>query len=340
VAIDRRRLGRSVLVCVAAAAWVLGPALPGSAAPAGGTAQARDAAPAFSLNVSPTRLALPPDQLNRIQRFRVSNQGRLPMDVVVEKSAFTPAADGSLLFQRAPAPYSAVNWISVSPAHLRLAPGTAGFVSVRISVPAAPEPGDHQVALLFMVPAGNAGNNIRLNRGIGTPIYITVPGPTVNTTTVGGLRVSGFAISGPITFHATVRDAGTVHRDFRGPGRLTVAVGGSRVGFPDFTVLRNSSRDVTVSWRHPPWMCVCHARIAIADAGGVRSTVAATIVIVPVRQLAIGLAAVVAGVLAAVVVRRRYRTQVQAAAERLRGFEHRGAGPEAATERGPDVNPR
>jgi hypothetical protein len=238
--------------------------------------------------------------------------------------AFTASVDGALQFQ-ADAPYSASGWVDVEPSSFRLQPHSITDVHVRITEPAKPEPGDHQVALVFIVPAKGGQSNIRINRGIGAPIYITVPGAKDDSVQVDGLVAPRFSLSGPISFTTTVRDLGTVHRDFRGTDRLGVRVGADNVLFPEFTVLRGTDRRITTQWRDPPLFCFCTATVSITDADGVVHRATASVTIFPVHLVA---ATLVIAVLVALVVRqlrRRYRRQVLAAAGAIRAADHRAA---------------
>ncbi len=288
---------------------------------ASGTAGAVPA-PDFSLTVSPTRLTVGPDQLDHIQTFQVTNGGRLPVDIVVNTANFTIGGDGAMAFAKE-APYSAAGWIEVSPATFHLPAGRRQQVSVRIDPPEKPDNGEHQVALLFVAPPNpNAAGNIKVNRTIGTPIYITVPGPVDTSVRIGGLRSAGFAMGGPVEFGVTVDNLGTVRRDFFGREALKVEVNGREIPFPDFTVLRGGSRDVTVRWADPPLMCICHAKVSIAGTSGT-ITRSATVVIFPLHLLALlgGAAVVLYGL--TWWARRRYRAQVLAAAQRLHGSDDR-----------------
>jgi hypothetical protein len=295
--------GAAIIAC---AVLVMGPFPPASAAPAA-------PAPAFSLTVTPTRLVVGPGQLTTDQRFEVINRGSATVDVVVQKANFTPNENGSLQF-RPTAPYSASNWIQASPAKVRLGPGARAAVQVRITIPAAPDPGEHQAALIFRVPATDTGANIRLTRGIGTPVYITVPGPTDDSAVVTDLRAPGFSWHGPITFSAAVQDTGTVHRDFRDTKRLPVQVGGGQVLFPDFTVLRGATRQVDTVWSHPPLFCRCHATVSLVGKDGTVTEREADVTIVPVHLIAGGLGALLLVLLFLAVRRRRSRRAVRARA--------------------------
>lgn len=238
--------------------------------------------PDFSLTVSPPRLVVTPEEIGVPRTFQVINGGRSSVDVVADRVGFTMDESGATLFER-DAPHSAAGWLKVRPARFRLAPGAERGVTVLIDPPPEAESGGHQAALLFAVPAGNGRGNITLNRVIGAPIYITVPGPIDTSVRVDGLRTSGaFAEGGPVDFAVTVGNLGTVHRDFSGTRALKIDVNGYDVPFPDFTVLRGKSRDVTVRWADPPLMCVCRATVSVSGTGGT-SRQSTTFVIFPLR---------------------------------------------------------
>jgi hypothetical protein len=265
----------------------------------------------FSLTVSPTRLIIPAADLRTRQKITVINRGHAPVNVVVQKRNFTGGIDGSLDFQNA-APYAAATWVTVAPSSFTIAPETSQIVTADIKVPTSPEPGDHQVALVFLVPAGATDANIKINRGVATPVYITVPGATDDSVSLSNLHAGSFATGGPVTIAATVHNTGTVHRDFRGATQLKVGGAGATV-FPDFTVVRDSTRDISTTW-NPPLMCVCHPKVSVVDAGGVTHTSTIRVIVFPVPLAAIALGALVLLVLIAYLLRRRYRRDIARAA--------------------------
>ncbi|MDN3358964.1 hypothetical protein [Actinomadura sp. DC4] len=272
-------------------------------------------APGFSFQVTPTRLVIPAGAATATQKFVVTNGGRLPFMVNVQKADFTAMEDGALNF-KPDAPYAASGWARITPTHFLIKPGTSQNVTFHISRPDRAEPGDHQLALIFKVPAGRNAANIRINRGIATPVFMAVPGSADRTVEVTPLRAPGFATHGPIYLSTRVHDSGTVHRDFRGKGKMHVEVGGGRVSFPDFTVMRDSTREVTARW-NPPLMCVCHATLSVPGSNAKASPAAVQIIIFPVH-----LAAALFGVLMILLllgwfVRRRFRAKVLAAASAL-----------------------
>ncbi len=305
-------LTRRVPVALAAASllWAAGPAGAGPAA-----AAAPPPKPAFSLAVSPTRMVLNGQQLARTQKFDVTNNGQHPLDVVVSLSDFVGDRAGMMTLTPN-TPGAASNWLTVSPTRFHLVSGQRVHVSFRVKVQGKPEPGDHQVALLFSIPAATDGPNIRLSRAIGTPVYIAVPGAANANTHISVLRAPGFVMHGPVNFRATLVDTGSVHRDFRHPTPLKVRVAGRSVPFPDFTVLRNSTRDVALRWTNPPVMCICHATVTVPGPGGV-SERTVRIIIFPFDAVGYGFGGLVVLLGLGLLGRWRYRAHIQAAAEKL-----------------------
>lgn len=291
--------------------------LTGVTGPPGRGFAASEPEPDFGLLVSPTRLVVQPGQVNDEQYFQVSNKGTLPLDVEVNKRDFVASGTGTMVLQ-AGAPYSASNWVTVVPARFHLGPGEGTRIAVRIAIPAEPDSGDHQVALVFIVPASaDSTTNIRVNRGIGVPVFVTVPGQVDASAEVTNLHAPSFVLGGPITFVATMHDTGTVHRDFRGDGgRLAIGVDGQQVEFPDFTVLRGSSREITTEWTDTPLWCFCQATVSMARADGTIQQATATVVILPLHLLGIALVALLALLLGGRFLRQRYRAQIEAAAAR------------------------
>jgi hypothetical protein len=262
---------------------VLTPVGPAGAQPSG--------QPDFSLTVSPSRMIVPADEIARARQFTVTNQGRLPVDVVVGTASFTVGRTGELVFE-AGAPHSAAGWVAARPDRFHLAAGAAERVDLRIVVPTTAEPGEHQVAVIFSVPAAAGTGRIGVSRSVGAPVYVTVPGPVVDSVKVTGLRAPGLSLGGPVSLTATVSNAGTVHRDFVGGDRLAARVAGGTAPFPDFTLLRGSSRQVSARWTDPPLFCVCRVTVSATNPGGPSPNATTTIVVLPLRLIGSVLAAV------------------------------------------------
>lgn len=277
----------------------------------------------FSLTITPTRLTVGPDETARTTEFQVINTGQATLPVSVQTRNFTAGPDGALRYTE-DAPFGAADWLTVGPVDFRLASGATQVVTADIELPSSPEPGDHQAALVFLVPAGQTDGNIRVNRGVATPVFITVPGPVDDSVALGDLTAPGFALRGPVELSTELVSTGTVHHDFRGTAPLTVQSAGSTTPFPDFTVMRGATRQVSTVW-DPPLLCICHPTVTYSDAGGPVETATTTVVVLPVDLLGGLVLAAIVVVLALRWRRRRYRAAVRRAAEAM----HSGAPPAA-----------
>lgn len=326
-----RRLGGglaalAVLTCAGVAQPVLATAAP-TPAPSTGTGTAGPASPAptpatstryatsgtpFSVTVSPARLAVTQDAVGRTHPVTVVNRGQEAVSLTVDKRDFVARPDGGLSYEP-DAPFGASRWMRVSPTRLDLEPGASEQVDVTFEVPDSPEPGDHQVALVFLAPAVKTDGNIQVNRGIGAPVYVTVPGPVDDSVRLDGLTGPRWSLRGDPTLTATLRSTGTVHRDFRGPTALAVGTPDHAGRFPDFTVSRGADRVVSTTW-DAPLLCVCRPSMTLTNADGVAQTVSTRVVVLPWWVL-VGLLAVVLAVMGVVLRRRSLRARSTGAAE-------------------------
>lgn len=272
----------------------------------------------LAMLVSPTRLTVVNGQLSKTQRLQVQNRGSATLHVSTRVEALTQRSDGSSLPQNGP--WSATRWLTVTPDHFLVKPGHRQWVQVHIQVPAQPEPGDHDLALIFMIPPRPGRGNIHIAQGIGVPILITVPGRVTDDVSVTSLHAPGFSSGGAVPLTATVREAGDVHHSFRGAGHELVARSGpATVPFPPITVLRDSTITMQTQWAHPPALCVCHVTVTVASGGRV-SEATATVVIFPVIPVGIGLGSVLLLLAAFLLARRHHRRRVAEAFQAGRGL--------------------
>jgi hypothetical protein len=151
------------------------------------------------------------------------------------------------------------------------------------------------------------------------PVYITVPGEIDTSATISNLAAPGFAVGGPVTITASVHNIGTVHRDFRGAEPLVIDAAGSPAAFPDFTVSRGATRDVSTEW-DPPWACVCTATVTFVNADGTVQSTSAQVIVFPLHIVGGVLLVLLLGFLAYRFWRQRYRISVITAATDLNRF--------------------
>jgi hypothetical protein len=313
---DRLRSGggprwpaRALTIATAALAGLL------VAIPAGAAATERPAGhPGLAMAISPPRLTVPAGQVTKVQRLEVENRGHAVLHVHTELSAFAQLANGSTKLQPK-ARYSAVNWITVTPARFQVRAGQRRYVQIRIHVPANAEPGDHHVAIVFLVPDSPRRGNIHIAAGIGVPTVITVPGPITDHLRVLKLTAPSVSAGGPLRISATVRETGDVHHSFRGrQNRLIAIAGRTRILFPPLTVLRGSTVTFVSRWTDPPRICLCRITTTVASGLG-RQTASATILIFPVIPVLVTIAVIAALVTAFVIARRRQVRRLAAAYE-------------------------
>ena len=262
-------------------------------------------------------------QVAKVQRLEIENRGSALLHINTQLEAVSQYADGSTLVEPN-APYSAVKWVTVMPDHFEVRTRTRRYVQIRFRVPPDAEPGDHNVAIVFMQPpvAAKRSNNhgtrrssLRMAEGVGVPAVITVPGPVIDDVSLTRLKAPGFSAGGPIPLAATVRESGDVHHSFTAAGaRLAARVGKATVMFPPFTVLRGSTVTTATKWTSHPLLCVCHLTTAVVSDGH-QSVATATVVIFPLVQALIGLGVLVALVLAFLLLRRYQRRKLTAAYE-------------------------
>jgi hypothetical protein len=307
-----RRAARAAILTAAALA-VLPAALPAVAATAS-AAPPRAAGPGAAMAISPPRLTVPAGQVSKVQRLEIENRGRSVLRVHTERSAFNQLPNGSTVLVPN-APYSAANWVTITPARIIVPAGAHRFVRIRIRVPAHAEPGDHHLAIIFLLPPARGRGNIHVSAGIGVPTVITVPGRVTDDLRVLRISAPGFSAGGPLRLRATVRESGDVHHSFRGAGnRLTAMIGRTAVTFPPLTVLRGSTVTLTSRWADPPAFCVCHLRVTVTSDLG-RQTASTTVIIFPVLSALITLGAMTALVIAILLTRRRQARRLAAAYE-------------------------
>jgi len=272
----------------------------------------------LSMLVSPVRLTVAGEQLTRTHRVQIQNRGSVPLDVQAKVESLAQQSNGSSV-PRADVPDSVTSWLTVIPDHFLVQPGHRQWVKVQIRIPQQPEPGDHDLALIFVVPPRPGHGNIHVAQGIGVPVLITVPGKVVDDVSVTSLHAPGFSAGGAVPLTATVREAGDVHHSFRPPGpQLAARSGSATVLFPPFTVLRESTVTMHTQWAHPPALCICHISVTIA-AGGHVSEATATVVIFPVVPVASVLGAAALLLAGFLLIRRQHRRRVAEAFQAGRG---------------------
>jgi hypothetical protein len=255
------------------------------------------------------------------QIITLTNNGASMVPVNALRYDFTQAPDGAIQFVPA-SPRSAASWLTVTPTTFVLAPGQRQQIRVRIAIPPRPDPGEHQVGLVFSVPSGKTDDNVAINRGVGTQLLISVPGPVVHGTALTGLTVPRFVDGRSAQLTASIHNTGTVHRDYLAAAPLYASVQGAQVTFPDFTVLRGATR-IIGSRAQLPLICVCRVTVTTDDGTGHPTSLSRRFIVFPLRA-AIGmllLTIALSVLLRRRRIRRRRRTNEQLERTRQAGYE-------------------
>lgn len=265
----------------------------------------------FGLTISPVRLAIAPDEISKVHEVLAVNRGQAPVTVEVEKRNFTAGSNGALTYDEN-APYAASKWVTVSPTQFVLQPGTSQVVTAKAAKPPGAEPGDHQFALVFFVPSEGEGN-VKVRRGLAAPVFVTVPGDLDDSVALTGLAAPSFSRGNAVDITATVHNLGNVHRDFRAPSPLSVTSAGKAAAFPDFTVPRDSTRDISTSW-DPPFMCICHPAVSFANDGQPVQSQSVRVIVFPWHLFLVLIGGVLLVLLVVKAARRSFQAQVTKAA--------------------------
>ncbi len=92
-------------------------------------------------------------------------------------------------------------WVTIEQEYVTLEPGMASTIPITIAIPDDAAPGDHVggvVASSATAGATDDGTVIGLDRGVGTRLYVRVPGPLRPELAVEGLTVDHDASSNPL----------------------------------------------------------------------------------------------------------------------------------------------
>lgn len=253
--------------------------------------------PEFSLTLSPAKSEVSAAQLAHPQTYTLYNTGSAAQHIVVTATSFLQNRDGSYAFTRGDALINQA--VSVFPSEFTVKPGEHQAVQVKVGIRSG---GEHMVGLLFTAPGQASPGHAAVNRSIGAQILAAAPGPAAHGAQVSKTNIVKLApgtsqffgqpaslFGGAIPMTATVKNLGTVHRTYAGDGALHVAITGwgasadnRQIRFPDFTVLRDSTVEVSSTWSNPPLVCFCRSTVTADDGQGHLTTASSRILVFPI----------------------------------------------------------
>lgn len=164
------------LVCLA-----LGLALALVPASAGTSAPPRP----LALTAAPARLVLRGSGRDTV---RLRNAGVKPVAIDVARAGFALDLRGRPHIVGRRGARSAAGWLTVRPAHVRLAPHATAHLRVSARVPRNAAPGDHD-ALVLLSSRPLTGGRVSVRVRLGVVVLVRAPGAVVRRLKLGRLRV-------------------------------------------------------------------------------------------------------------------------------------------------------
>jgi hypothetical protein len=165
-------------------------------------AEAGSAAPRVGLSVSPARVTLTAPASRTIE---VRNVGRDRVTVEVIRKAVDRRA--------------AVDWLSIRPSRLVLAPGGDAILTLRARAHAPGLAGDHRLRTLLVAQPVQRGR-VAVRIRVGVAVRVRVPGALFRRTAVGALEVRRHGRSRVLV--VAVANRGNVVEELRGPATVTL----------------------------------------------------------------------------------------------------------------------
>jgi len=164
------------LVCPLAVALALVPAAAG----------ARKPPEALGLTAAPARLVFHGSGATTV---RLRNPGRKAVAVAVGAAGLALDLHGRPRIVKRLGQRSAAGWLTLRPAHIRLASHKAATLLVSTKVPRRAEPGDHDALVLLSArPLGQARVSVRLRLGV--VVVVRAPGAVVRRLELRRLRLA------------------------------------------------------------------------------------------------------------------------------------------------------
>lgn len=236
-------------------------------------------------------------------RFTYDGDGATPANAHATVLDHRRGPDGSVSQPPAEStPFSAANWITVTPPSLELQPGATETVRYRVQVPADAAPGDYNAELLVETDPPGTRTGIRL--------VVNVPGEPRRQTTLVSFAARPepmhFLSYGIIT-HLPVYDGGPIQLQAQAEnhGNFIASVAGTvelidqfgrgvgRVELPPDQVLPGDVGAFSVTWPSPPPFGYFAARLRL-EADGPPLEAETRLLVVPWQQLVAALLALVA----------------------------------------------
>jgi hypothetical protein len=235
-----------------------------------GSASARFIVSPSLLSVKKTASGM---SLGTINVTTIREQGQ-QFRVLVQSATQTPSG-GYAFGPSVPVPFSAAQWITVSPRRFVGSASGTHVIEYSIRVPANAGPGDYLAAITVeRVNLARGHAQLSVVDAIAVRITVRVPGKTRQAVQIGPIAAPALAGGGPVTLVATVRNTGNVLLDFNGRNRASMTVlGGVHViaTMPFIGLLYpGQTRTFRYAWQDPPTLGHPKVRVAVRLSSGER----------------------------------------------------------------------
>ena len=253
--------------------------------------------------------------------IHVQNQGSESIEIKAYVMDFSIEREDNFVFSEpGHESYSAARWLSIAETDFEIASGESREVDVSISAPAEVEPGGHYAALFFeAIPLANQ-SAVSISTRIPTLFYITIPGVTeaevIANADIASLVLPSFAGKGPVEAGVVVHNSGNVHLTVAARAHFSALWGGdSELDLGQMVILPNSDGVIKSNWQQTPLFGKVRANVVIGylDQKGklVNKSQTAEFWVVPWSLIGIIGGVIGFGVLAIIVIRKRYRLRVE-----------------------------
>jgi hypothetical protein len=267
-------------------------------------AQALDGTPgSLAGSTAQVQVSLAPGAAARGElRFAYDGDGTAPANAHATVLDHRLGPDGPVSQPRAEnTPFSAANWITVTPSSLELQPGATETVRYRVQVPADAAPGDYNAEVLVETDSPGTRSGIRL--------VVTVPGEPRRQTTLVSFTARPepmHFLSYGITTHLPIYDGGPIQLQAQAAndGNFIASVAGTvemidqfgrgvgQIDLPPDQVLPGDVGAFSATWPNPPRFGYFSARLRL-ETDGPPLEAETRLLVVPWQQVVAALLALV-----------------------------------------------
>lgn len=227
------------------------------------------AASAASFVVSPTKteLTLGKNQTAPIVFNIKNNDAKAPIHIRVYTMDYQITKNSTFVFyEPGHLSYSAAKWISIKNKTIDIPANDRDKLAITVKTPDNAENGGHYAVVFFEV-LQKTDQGVSVTGRIGALVLVTVPGGITRQGIIQSVSAPNNLWGGnQIKTTVTFKNAGNVHLTTRGELLITDRIFNktlAKLPLPEITVLPNTERDITATWKNPPVFGLLRARASI-----------------------------------------------------------------------------